>query len=144
MVGLGNVDNTSDVNKPISTLVQTALNNKLDKPVSYSSFYEQSYTTPSTFNVLTLAHNTNMQFCITNGNLSKPPLTTATMLTIDQNGVYANNLTISNISTVTGGTTLKNTYVDGGLNLNSIDLENIIRFYNSGLTSNYNYIFQYC
>ena len=29
-VGLGNVDNTSDVNKPISTAVQTALNNKLD------------------------------------------------------------------------------------------------------------------
>ena len=30
-VGLGNVDNTSDVNKPISTATQTALNEKLDK-----------------------------------------------------------------------------------------------------------------
>jgi hypothetical protein len=30
MVGLGNVDNTSDVNKPISTATQTALNNKAD------------------------------------------------------------------------------------------------------------------
>jgi len=30
-VGLGNVDNTSDVNKPISTATQTALSNKLDK-----------------------------------------------------------------------------------------------------------------
>ena len=30
-VGLGNVDNTSDVNKPISTATQTALNGKLDK-----------------------------------------------------------------------------------------------------------------
>ena len=29
-VGLGNVDNTSDLNKPISTATQTALNNKLD------------------------------------------------------------------------------------------------------------------
>lgn len=29
-VGLGNVDNTSDANKPISTATQTALNNKLD------------------------------------------------------------------------------------------------------------------
>jgi len=28
MVGLGNVDNTSDLNKPISTLTQTALNGK--------------------------------------------------------------------------------------------------------------------
>lgn len=33
-VGLGNVDNTSDANKPISTATQTALNNKLDKEVS--------------------------------------------------------------------------------------------------------------
>ena len=30
-VGLGNVDNTSDTNKPISTATQTALNEKLDK-----------------------------------------------------------------------------------------------------------------
>ena len=30
-IGLGNVDNTSDLNKPISTATQTALNNKQDK-----------------------------------------------------------------------------------------------------------------
>lgn len=30
-IGLGNVDNTSDVNKPISTATQTQLNNKFDK-----------------------------------------------------------------------------------------------------------------
>lgn len=30
-IGLGNVDNTSDLNKPISTATQTALNSKLDK-----------------------------------------------------------------------------------------------------------------
>jgi hypothetical protein len=30
-VGLGNVDNTSDVNKPVSTAVQNALNNKVTK-----------------------------------------------------------------------------------------------------------------
>ena len=30
-VGLGNVDNTSDLNKPISTKTQTALNGKVDK-----------------------------------------------------------------------------------------------------------------
>lgn len=30
-VGLGSVDNTSDLNKPISTATQTALNNKVDK-----------------------------------------------------------------------------------------------------------------
>ncbi|RTY78239.1 hypothetical protein EKL97_14440 [Flavobacterium sp. LS1P28] len=31
MVGLGNVDNTSDVNKPVSTLTATALGSKVDK-----------------------------------------------------------------------------------------------------------------
>ena len=36
-VGLGNVDNTSDVNKPISTAVQTALNNKLNLPIAIPS-----------------------------------------------------------------------------------------------------------
>lgn len=30
-IGLGNVDNTSDLNKPISTATQTALDNKVDK-----------------------------------------------------------------------------------------------------------------
>lgn len=32
-IGLGNVDNTSDANKPISTATQTALNLKSDKPI---------------------------------------------------------------------------------------------------------------
>ena len=31
LVGLGNVENTSDLNKPISTATQTALNSKQDK-----------------------------------------------------------------------------------------------------------------
>lgn len=35
-VGLGNVDNTSDLNKPISTATQTALNSKADKSTTYT------------------------------------------------------------------------------------------------------------
>ena len=35
-VGLSNVDNTSDANKPISTATQTALNNKQNKSISVS------------------------------------------------------------------------------------------------------------
>lgn len=38
-VGLSNVDNTSDANKPISTATQNALNNKLDKQLSAENFY---------------------------------------------------------------------------------------------------------
>lgn len=36
-VGLGNVDNTSDVNKPISTATQTALNGKQNVPIVVST-----------------------------------------------------------------------------------------------------------
>ena len=38
-VGLGNVDNTSDANKPISTATQTALNSKVDKVTTASQVY---------------------------------------------------------------------------------------------------------
>jgi len=36
-VGLGNIDNTSDLNKPVSTATQTSLNTKQDKTLVYSS-----------------------------------------------------------------------------------------------------------
>lgn len=43
-VGLGNVDNTSDANKPVSSATQTALNKKVDK-VSGMGLSQNSYTT---------------------------------------------------------------------------------------------------
>lgn len=43
-VGLGNCNNTSDVNKPISTATQTALNNKVDK-VTGMGLSTNDYTT---------------------------------------------------------------------------------------------------
>ena len=43
-VGLGNVDNTADLNKPISTATQTALNGKVDK-VSGKTLTTNDYTT---------------------------------------------------------------------------------------------------
>lgn len=42
-VGLGNVDNTSDKNKPISDATQSALDGKLDKSTAVTSF-SQAYT----------------------------------------------------------------------------------------------------
>ena len=41
-IGLGNVDNTSDINKPVSTATQTAINNVVD-----SDFRIQDNTTPT-------------------------------------------------------------------------------------------------
>ena len=43
-VGLGNVDNTSDLNKPVSTATQTALNGKVDK-VAGKGLSTNDYTT---------------------------------------------------------------------------------------------------
>lgn len=37
-IGLGNVDNTSDLNKPISTATQNALNNKADKATTLAGY----------------------------------------------------------------------------------------------------------
>lgn len=45
-VGLGNVDNTSDKNKPISTATQTALNNKSD--VGHTHTVDSAFSTTST------------------------------------------------------------------------------------------------
>jgi hypothetical protein len=41
-VGLGNVDNTSDANKPVSTATQTALDLKLDSSTAASTYLTQS------------------------------------------------------------------------------------------------------
>lgn len=43
-IGLGNVDNTSDTDKPVSTLQQTALNGKVDK-VTGKGLSTEDYTT---------------------------------------------------------------------------------------------------
>jgi hypothetical protein len=43
MVGLGNVDNTTDANKPVSTATQTALDLKLDSSTASSTYLTQSF-----------------------------------------------------------------------------------------------------
>lgn len=45
-VGLGNVDNTSDVNKPVSTATQTALNAKLDSTAAAGGDLTGNYPNP--------------------------------------------------------------------------------------------------
>jgi len=47
-IGLGNVDNTSDIDKPISTATQTALDNKID--TSEIGVTVQQYNAETTFN----------------------------------------------------------------------------------------------
>jgi hypothetical protein len=49
-VGLANVDNTSDLNKPISTATQAALNGKLNNPTTPVGFWSQMPTFPTMLN----------------------------------------------------------------------------------------------
>jgi hypothetical protein len=50
MVGLGNVDNTSDLNKPISTATATALNNRVDLSESQTITGTKTINAPITVN----------------------------------------------------------------------------------------------
>jgi len=52
-VGLGNVDNTSDINKPISTATQTALNSKLDEFQTDASLHFYDNTLASNISTIT-------------------------------------------------------------------------------------------
>jgi hypothetical protein len=54
-VGLSNVDNTSDLNKPISTATQTALNSKFDNPTGSSIQYIDGTGSLQTFPTLSNA-----------------------------------------------------------------------------------------
>ena len=64
-IGLGNVDNTSDVNKPISTATQTALNGKLN--VNSLNAFTDNANVPNGTNVktLTLDNAVNKTFTFT-------------------------------------------------------------------------------
>lgn len=69
-VGLGNVDNTSDLNKPISTATQTALDGKVDEnaPVSPGTFTKITYdakglvTSGSAATTTDITEGTNLYF----------------------------------------------------------------------------------
>lgn len=94
-IGLGNIDNTSDVNKPISTATQIALNTKLN--------INQAVTVGTSLGVYNAATNTYTNNDGSTGNLSATPLGSFT------NGSYYTVVTPGNISftglNFTSGTT---------------------------------------
>ena len=57
-VGLSNVDNTSDMNKPISTLTQSELNNKVDK-ITGKQLSTEDYTTEEKTKLANVEENAN-------------------------------------------------------------------------------------
>ena len=92
-VGLGNVDNTSDANKPISTATQTALNNK-------ANLSANTYTAPQRTN--TSASSNAIDFRIANNftiNATAANITVTSLLgCIGQSGV----IVIESAENITG------------------------------------------
>ena len=112
MVGLGNVDNTSDASKPISTATQTALNLKADKTYVNEEISNLVGGAPDTLNTLkelSNAINDNNKFSEyvnTKAPLASPSFT---------GSITAPNATIGNIAAV-------NTQITGNLLLGDIDI----------------------
>lgn len=85
-VGLGNVDNTSDLNKPISTATQTALNSKQDT---------LTLTTTGTSGAATLIGSTlNIPQYSSGGGVSNPSVISL----IASNGILVTGTTINTMS----------------------------------------------
>lgn len=107
-LGLGNVDNTSDINKPISAATQAALNGKQDALPSQTGnngkFLGTNGTTLSwnTVDALPSQTGNNGKFLTTNG-------TTASWATLNTDantttkGLYENSNTISANYSITSG-----------------------------------------
>lgn len=98
-VGLTNVDNTSDINKPISTATQNALNLKVDK-VSGKGLSTEDYTTAEKTKLSVLSNYTL-------------PISSTTVLggvkagdtvTIDVNGVLNVSGAVTSVTSVAGKT----------------------------------------
>ncbi len=94
-VGLGNVDNTSDVNKPISTATQTALDNKVNKVdgkgLSTNDFTnaDKAQITTNKNDIATLAETKqeNLTFDATPTSNSTNPVTSGGLYSMFRNAV---------------------------------------------------------
>lgn len=142
MVGLSNVDNTSDTSKQISTLTLTALNAKLNIPSANTFIYEQNYTT---YTALTLLHAYSMQFGITGGIFSFPPSSSSIVMSMDAStGVnintlrnITNNLVVNALSQFVGTKTCNDITSSGNLSIGNFGTAARLTFKNAGSTYNY-------
>lgn len=62
ILGLGNVDNTTDANKPVSTATQTALNLKQDAEAENTTYFKVSLGETASRNLLAADYNSLIQF----------------------------------------------------------------------------------
>lgn len=112
-VGLGNVDNTSDANKPVSSATQTALNNKVDKNASITGGTKTKITYNSNGLVTSgsdattsdIADGTNKRY-VTDANLTVLNNTSG-VNTGDQDLTPYFNKSVDDTDDITVGTTNK-------------------------------------
>jgi len=102
-VGLGNVDNTTDANKPVSTATQTALDDKLaitTAGTTYAPLASPALTGTATGVNLTLSGNLTINGLVTTIN--------STTLTVDDKNIELGSVdTPSDTTADGGGITLK-------------------------------------
>ena len=97
-IGLGNVDNTSDVNKPISTATQNALNNKQDLLPSQSGQNGKFLTTNGTS--LSWAEVQSGSSYIAGAGIDEAELEENNKIALKTNWVFRNNLYINENSSI--------------------------------------------
>lgn len=74
-VGLGNADNTSDLNKPVSTATQTALNGKFANPAGTTSQYLRGDGTTATFPTLVSAFSNDAGYLTSSSSIASSQIT---------------------------------------------------------------------
>jgi hypothetical protein len=122
-VGLGNVDNTSDANKPISTDTQTALDLKADSSSVYTIAQSDLNFEPKNTNIQSHILNTNNPHSTTKaqvglGNVDNTsdvnkPISTATQSALDLKANSANVYTKTEVDDISTNTLqFANSYTD--------------------------------
>ena len=108
-IGLGNVDNTSDLNKPISTATQSALNNKVDK-VEGKGLSTEDYTTAEKEKLATLNNYDDTEVKADISELQSDVSTAKENISTLQEDVTGVE---GNVSTLTQSVSTLDTTVDG-------------------------------
>ena len=108
-IGLGNVDNTSDLNKPISTATQSALNNKVDK-VTGKGLSTEDYTTTEKNKLATLNNYNDTEVKADISELQSDVSTAKENISTLQEDVTGVE---GNVSTLTQSVSTLDTTVDG-------------------------------
>lgn len=137
-VGLSNVDNTSDANKPVSSATQTALDLKANQSTTYTKIEVDSAisglvdSAPLTLNTLNelaaaLGDDANFATTVTNNIATKAPINspifTGTVGGINATMVGLGNVTNESKTTMFTNPTFTGTITTGNINITALDLD---------------------